>query len=108
MNDLWGPIAPEEWRTVPCTAGRVATESDVKAGRAVFYIQGESSPASLELPCCAVQVLESGIEQPVVVVQAEQSASGIVFGVRPLDGGNGVCMEGEVRLLDSGFDPARI
>ena len=107
MGDLWGPIAPNEWHLVPCTTGRVATESDVKAGGAVFYIQGESAPASLKLPCCAVQLMEGG-EQPVVVIQAEQGPSGAVFGVRPLTGGNGVCMEGEVRLLPSGFEPSRI
>jgi hypothetical protein len=74
----------------------------------VFHVQGESAPASMELPCCAVQVLEGGAEQPVVVVQAERCASGTVFGVRPLSGGNGVCMEGEVRLLPGGFGPVRI
>jgi hypothetical protein len=108
MSELWGPIAPGEWRSVPCTTGRVATDADMKAGRAVFHIRGESAPVPMEIPCCAVQVLEGGAEQPVVVVQAEKCAPGIVFGVRPLSGGNGVCMEGEVRLLQSGFGPVRI
>lgn len=104
MTNLWGPLSVSEWRTVPCIMGRSATEDDVVAGRAVFYVQGHSDPAQFNLPCCGFQLLEDGSEEPVVVVQAEHSPQGIILGVRPLCGGNSVCMETEVRLLPLGFE----
>ena len=36
--DVWGPIAMTNWRETPCIRGRVATEDDAHAGRAVFYL----------------------------------------------------------------------
>ena len=99
MAELWGPIAASEWRGVPCTVGRPASEADVATGSAVFYVQGASTAASMSLPSCAIQSLEDGSEQPVVIIQAELAKDTIVFGVRPLSGGNGVCTAAEVRLL---------
>ena len=69
----------------------------------MFYVQGFSEPADMELPRAAIQHLKDGSTQPVIVIQAERSPSGIVLGVRPLGGGNGVCMEHEVEYV-SGFD----
>jgi len=103
MTDLWGPISAGEWRGTPCISGRAATEADVKAGVAVFYIQDSSAAASIKLPCCALQSFEDGSEAPVIVVQAEVAPHGIILGVRPLGGGNGICMSSEVRLLPDGF-----
>lgn len=104
MRELWGPISIGDWCNTPCLSGRIATEDDVTAGTAVFYIQGESSPVSMSLPCCAYQRLENGTEQPVVIVQAEHAPHGIVLGVRPLNGGNSICLATEVRLLPRGFE----
>ena len=104
MTDLWGPIQASEWRTVPCITGRPATEADVAAGSAVFYVPGDSAPAPVGLPCCAVQRLEDGSELPVVIIQAELAPHGTLLGVRPLAGGNGICMATEVQLLPSGFE----
>jgi len=104
MSDLWGPISASEWRSTPCILGRTATEADIAAGNAVFCIPSGSEPASVQLPCCAIQTLEGGTEQPVVVIQAEVSPQGTFLGVRPLTGGNGVCTIGEVRLLPHGFE----
>ena len=72
-------------------------------GRAVFYVPSESEPAELAVPCCAIQHLDSGESEPVVIIQAEQTLSGIILGVRPLSGGNAVCMLSEVELLPDGF-----
>ena len=105
MTDLWGPIQANEWRNTPCVLGRPASEDDVAAGNAVFYVPGDSAAASMALPCCAVQTLEDGTEQPVVVVQAELAPHGTILGVRPLSGGNAICMATEVRLLPDGFGP---
>ena len=100
MKDIWGPINPAHWRDTPVTVGRCATENDVKAGRAVFYVDGGSEPAEFALPCAAIQHLENGTKQRVVVIQAERAPSGVALGVRPLVGGNGVCMENEVEVLN--------
>jgi hypothetical protein len=103
MADIWGSIAASEWRDTPCIVGRPATEADVAAGSAVFYVPGQSAVAPMALPCCAIQLLEDGSEQPVVIVQAELASHGTILGVRPLSGGNGICMATEVRLLPAGF-----
>ncbi len=104
MTNLWGPISANEWRTVPCVVGRPATEDDVLAGRAVFYVQGHSDSEQFSLPCCGFQLLEDGSEEPIVVVQSERTPHGVILGVRPLTGGNSVCMATEVRLLPLGFE----
>jgi hypothetical protein len=104
MVDLWSSITASEWRDTPCVVGRPATEADVAAGSAVFYVPGESAAAPMALPCCAIQSLEDGSEQPVVIVQAELAPHGTILGVRPLSGGNGICMATEVRLLPAGFE----
>ena len=103
MEDLWGPINQEHWQATPCIRGRQATEQDVKDGLAVFYVNGTAEPADLALPACAFQRTEDGTEQPVIVVQAEVIPDGTVLGVRPLSGGNSICLANEVRLLPGGF-----
>ena len=105
MTELWGPISKGEWRNVPCIVGRPATEADVRAGAAVFYVQGDSEAAEMSLPCCAIQYHEDGSEEHVVVIQAEIAPYGVNLGVRPLSGGNGICTKEEVRLLPGGFEP---
>jgi streptomycin 3"-adenylyltransferase len=84
MTELWGPISRSEWRDVPYITGRPATEADVRAGVAVFYVQGDSEAAAMSLPCCAIQYHEDGSEEPVVVIQAEIALYGVNLGVRPL------------------------
>lgn len=105
MTDPWGPISATEWRSTPCVTGRAATEADVIAGSAVFNVPGDSAAAKMDLPACAIQSLEDGSEQLVVIVQAELAPHGTTLGIRPLSGGNGVCMATEVRLLPAGFQP---
>ena len=104
MTDLWGQISANDWRSIACVVGRPATEADVAAGSAVFYVPGDSAAASMRLPCCAIQTLEDGSKQAVVVIQAELADQEIILGVRPLAGGNGVCTIAEVRLLPAGFE----
>jgi len=103
MTDLWGLISATDWHATPCMVGRAATEADVAAGSAIFYVQGGFTPAPMSLPCCAVQILDDGSEQPIVIVQAELAQHGTIFGVRPLSGSNGICMSKDVRLLPAGF-----
>ncbi|HEY8012159.1 MAG TPA: hypothetical protein VIE67_14305 [Rudaea sp.] len=103
MNDLWGPIQASDWRSAPSVAGRPATEADVLAGAAVFYVEGDTAAVQMQLPCCAIHTLGDGSEESVVVIQAELGPQGTILGVRPLAGGNGVCLATEVRLLPNGF-----
>lgn len=103
MSDLWESIDVSRWRETPATVGRVATEDDVKSGNAVFYVNGASRHVDMRLPRAAIQHFENGSSQRVVVIQAEYGPSGIILGVRPLDGGNGVCVEDEVEYV-SDFD----
>jgi hypothetical protein len=107
MDNLWGPISANEWRNVPCVSGRPATEADVVAGAAVFYVPTGSAAATMQLPCCAILLQEDGSEQQVIVIQAELAPGRdcSVLGVRPLSGGNVVCTMSEVTLLPSGFAP---
>lgn len=38
MKDIWGPIDPARWRETPAIMGLSATDEDVNAGRAVFFL----------------------------------------------------------------------
>lgn len=101
-DQLWGPIDLTRWRDVPFVSGRVATEGDVEAGRAVFYIDGEAEAvgAPAALPALALHTDESGTIAKVVVIQLERSDGGEVAGVRFLAGGNMVCTLAELRFVD--------
>ena len=108
----WTAIVPAEWAAVAHLQGRLATAEDVRAGRAVFVLEGQAgqaAPVPLELPRCGLQTLEDGTVRPVVVIQAEQMAGRTILGVRYLPGGGGVCELEEVRLLDgpAGWLPTR-
>lgn len=102
MTDLWGPLIAAEWRSTPVICGRTASEADIEAGMAVFCIPSGSKPHPIRLPVCGVyRDAENGITTPVVVIQAEEGDNGQVFlGVRPLVGGNMVCMLGEVEIVE--------
>jgi len=102
----WGPIAMANWRETPCIQRRVATEDDVNAGRAVFYLdlsEGQASdPVDIDLPRCAILHEEGEGDLPVIVIQAEEGNNGtvqLIAGYRSLTGGNGICMLYQLELL---------
>jgi len=70
----------------------------------VFYTLGGSKPHAIDLPCCALQVLDDGTQQRVIVIQVEVGPDSIIAGVRPLDGGNGLCTIDELIMVGGGFD----
>jgi hypothetical protein len=77
--------------------GRVATEDDVKAGRATFYFGNldelPAEPAPVDLPALAWWPADAdGPRRLCVVIQAERSDVQCTVGVRFVDGGNGVCL----------------
>ena len=101
QDKLWGPIDMRSWKATPCVFGRLATEQDVKEGRATFYIDGDRAtlkPITLSLPACAV-LREEKKETPVIVIQAEETPKSKTVGVRFLGGGNGVCTLEELEIL---------
>lgn len=104
MNELWGNINIQDWQNTPCISKRIAVEDDVKAGRAVFYLQDPeeigAEPIAFELPSCAILFDEETDEElPVIVIQAEEAEEKTYIGYRPLNGGNGICTLAEVKLL---------
>lgn len=102
MTELWGALTSATWRGVPAVRGRVATEADVQAGKAVFYIPTGSKPHQLLLPACAMhRDAETRKATSVVVIQAEEVPGKIVLGVRPVAGGSMVCTLAEVELVQS-------
>jgi len=103
QDKLWGPIDMNHWKATPCVSGRLATERDVKEGRAVFYIEGDETtlkPMALSLPTCAI-LREEKKETPVIVIQAEETPKSKTMGVRFLGGGNGVCTLEDLEILAS-------
>jgi len=105
-EDVWGPIAMANWRETPCIRGRVATEDDACAGRAVFYLDlsegQENRPVDLNLPRCAILHEEGEGDLPVIIIQAEEGNNGtvqLIAGYRPLTGGSGICMLNQLELL---------
>ena len=105
MSDLlWGPIDIRAWRAVPHITGRVATEADVRLIAAFFTPVGpgyiSNTPHQIPLPALAIlRADDEPRSVPVVIIQAEQGARGVIVGYRPLEGGNGVCMLSELDLL---------
>jgi hypothetical protein len=104
-DELWGPVDPDKWRRIATTSGTLATEEDVKAGCAVFYLENPdeigAEPYEVNLPHCGVLTDdESGKEIPVIVIQAEQAEDMIYVGYRFLGGGNEVCTLSEIELLN--------
>jgi hypothetical protein len=103
-DDIWGEINIEGWRQTPFLVGRLASEEDVQAGRAVFFAvdpsEHEAKPFGLGLPRCALLRDDEGGLSPVVVIQAEDLREKVLIGYRPLTGGSGICTINELVLLD--------
>ena len=101
QGNLWGAIESQAWHDTPCISGRVATEHDVREGRAVFYVSGPSHAANLPLPHCALLHDDDHHITPVILIQAEDRDDGeVLVGYRPLVGGNGICLLSELELLE--------
>jgi len=102
--ELWGPIDVSRWRETPCISGRLATEADVKEGRAAFYLGGDPTTLKtipIKLPACAIlRDADAKTETAVIVIQAEETPKMKIIGYRPIDGGNGICTIGELEFLN--------
>ncbi len=94
------------WPNLPSSAfvsGRLAEESDVKCGDAVFYTQIDGAPAGrpapIAIPQYAYLIAENGSHVPVVVVQAEANDRATILGLRDVHGKEYAVTEAEVVLL---------
>jgi hypothetical protein len=84
--------------------GALATEEDVEAGRAVFFLgnldEVPARPSAMHLPALALwSDPELGARRPVIVIQVELGQQHLA-GIRFLEGGNGVCLLEELELID--------
>jgi hypothetical protein len=69
-------------RFVPAVSlERAATEADVKAGRALFHLDGQGRKAPLEVPAVGLLVQSKGEPVKVLILQAEVGPEGTVYGV---------------------------
>ena len=98
---MWEEIKIENWKCVPFTSGRVATDQDVEDGNAVFHIPSGSKPYETGLPLFAIQISEDESKRvPCVVIQVENCTEGTAVGVRYFEGGNGVGMANEFEFYN--------
>ncbi|MEM1389746.1 MAG: hypothetical protein AAGG45_01600 [Pseudomonadota bacterium] len=104
-KNLWGPIVIDDWQSTAATTDRVADEEDVKAGRAVFYIDGVSQHHEMPIPSLARWLSSEPPGEIVVIIQAEVMNQGVALGVRPLSGGNAVVMLEDVEVLNDDAAP---
>lgn len=104
FSEPWGAIDINRWREVPCLTGSVATEDDVRVGRAAFYLQSPDEIGAgfedIGLPHCAIWTDEHQQRIPVVIIQSERAGDKHYVGFRFLNGGNGVGLRFEFHLLD--------
>jgi len=104
-NDLWTSIDLKVWDKTPAISGRLATETDVKNGLAVYYIDNKGAdhtPYKIQLPKLAYLTdFDTKKEELVVVIQIEETPKDTVVGYRNLDGGNGACLLHEIKFLDN-------
>jgi hypothetical protein len=103
-DDLWGAVDRARWRLVPHMGGTLATEGDVEAGRAVFFLgnvdETPARPSTMRLPALALWPdPDLGSHRPVIVIQVEVGQQEVA-GIRFLEGGNGVCLLEELEIID--------
>jgi hypothetical protein len=78
----WLECGSDHPRFVPAVSlERAATEADVKAGRALFHLDGQGRKATLELPAAGLLVRSEGEPTKVLILQAEVGPGGTVYGV---------------------------
>ena len=94
----------DNWINTPHVSERIATETDVKLGAAVFVIDSpgkEHAALAIEIPALAFHVdTETNEKKPGVVIQGEQVGDQKVIGIKYLDGSYGVCTLEELEFIE--------
>ena len=104
-DDLWGAVSLDNWEDVLFIKDRIATEEDVKLGRAVFYLENEGTGTEhqaldIQIPSLAHQIDQETKEKKlVIVIQAEKADEQEVIGLRYFEGGNAVCLLFELEFV---------
>jgi hypothetical protein len=100
---LWDSINIDNWQAIPCVKGRLASETDVKQGKAVFFINDPDKATlaeAINLPACAIIYdKKTGIKIPSIAIQAESVDEKVLIGYRPISGGNGICTADEAEFI---------
>lgn len=104
-HELWRAIDAGEWHNTPFISARLATEQDVKSGRAVFFLKNDAefgcAPYEMSLPHLAIRSdPETNQFTPGVIIQAEHVDGKVLLGFRPLSGGNVLALLEEFRLVN--------
>ncbi len=108
-------VSRKDWRATPRVIGRLATEDDVRNGRAAFYLantdNSRARPTDTELPRLALYTdEEAGTTETVIVIQAEDCWSesapdalevNCIIGYRSACGTFGVCSRDEIVWIDA-------
>lgn len=95
-------INAQNWFKLPVIQNRLATQEDVDAGEAVFFLNPELGVASvinLNLPQCAYYHDENDNRIPVILVQAEKFEDEHIVGMVKLDGSKLVGMASQVEIM---------
>jgi len=103
-DELWGPVNPDNWKTVSFIKDRIAAEEDIQFGKAVFVVdsQGqEHNPMNVPIPSLAYHIDQDTSEKTlVVIIQAEVVGNQQLVGMRYMNGGNGVCLLYELEIIE--------
>lgn len=103
-ENLWGAIELSKWQQTPYIKDMIATEQDVKNGRAVFYVENygvDHEPLNISIPSVAYQFdEENNSKELAIVIQGERVGENEYVGVRYMEGGNGVCRLSELEFVE--------
>ena len=102
-DNKFGPIELNNWKEVPFTKGKIATQEDIDLGKAVFRLDSKGemhTPLEIEIPSLAYYVDQETKEKTkVVVIQGEQVGEQKIVGIRYLNGGDGACLLFELEFI---------
>ena len=103
-NNFWEPIDLKNWKQVSYIKGKIATEEDLKKGRAVFHL-GEHdkphSPLGIKLPALGYVNKKGENKKGVVIIQAEKVGDKKILGVRYIKGGKGIYHFSEIKTVEN-------
>ena len=105
-ENLWGAIDSTKWQQTPCIKDIIATEQDVKDGRAVFYIihdDADHEPLNINIPSLVYEIEEeNNTRKLAVLIQGERVGENEYVGIRYFEGGNGLFRLSEIEFLEHG------
>jgi len=104
-NDNLFPIDYKDWKETKFISGKVATESDVENGFAVFYLSDVENheAVDIDLPTLARLIdhdeINDDYHELVIVIQFESTSEYDVVGYRKFNSETGSCLPYELKFL---------